>query len=491
MPITGQAYPPGGSLDSFMHSPLTVFLENVRRDIALWQSVDVRVMAARIEGVWHNLYTYARLRGEAPARVRLLPHLLKTDMLRCEQFVLPIEALPSFLDGVETGAWPRENPVEYLAGQFGLGSTEAYEFRHGQFYQVGQFHERPEIEWAAHVLTAGGESTGTIVGRIPGGYTHLQTLIQQQPYPFQTMEHQVRHVLGDAPHSFGSGNCFCRVVAPYEVRIEADSVHLSDGTASVTVVAESRGAAERARLQLTTEPARDEIPENSLLPPVHTWVTEAEGPWRWAHQFQVGDAGAVSFILHCGAQSLQWERRNAFRVGGRSVPLLVSETLDPDLEVLRQSLSGESGKSGRQAQFEEAVARLLTLGGFLVDRFSEKKLSDGIDLVAFAPDVLLCLAVECTTHAISASGKMSKLVGRASYLREAVAPMSLLAIAVTSLSADGVAASDWENARRSGVSVITREVLLEMVTLVRQGSGVSAFLELIRQKGLRVLESAY
>jgi hypothetical protein len=452
-----------------MHSPkVAAFLGAVGRDKSLWASVDVRLVAVLADGTWHNLFTHATLKSEPQASVPALFHPISSSVLRGEQHVLPIEELPRFLDSVEASVWPRENPITYVTGQFNFGTVMGYEFREQQFREVDQLYGQLQLNWAAQLLVAGGEGTSSIIGRVPGGYDELQNAARHHHYPLQTLDHLVRHVLG-VSQTVAGANAFCRVVAPYEVRIEPGSVHLNEGTASISVFAASRAAAEAARLQLTTNPPTSEIPAVSLLPPVAEWASSNPGVCHWTGKFSVGGVDEVSFSLACGTQSIQWVNRHAFHIGGQSVPLRLYQVLDPNLELLRSSLVGRGRDSSRQTQLEEAIGRLLTLGGFLVDRFSAKKLADGVDLIAYAPDDLVCLAVECTTHAITASGKLSKLVARAAELQQASQPIPVHAVIATSLAVEAIASPDWEAARSSRVLVITRETFAEMLLIIKSG----------------------
>jgi hypothetical protein len=100
------------------------------------------------------------------------------------------------------------------------------------------------------------------------------------------------------------------------------------------------------------------------------------------------------------------------------------------------------GNGDRQHQFEKAVARRFTLGRFQADAFRVSHLADGVDHLAHVPGEEHCPAVESTTHANTADGKLSKLVARTFRLHRAVAPSVLTPVVVTSLLADEVATPD-------------------------------------------------
>lgn len=462
------------------------FLSAVDRDRDLWQSVDVRILAVFAESAWRNLATYAVLRSPGPEQVSPLPHQVRHSLLRAEQRVIALNELAAFIASVQAGAWPPENPVRYDANAFDQKLQSSYVFAHGQFHSLDFPHVRPDLAWSAHVLVASGESAGTIISRVSGSHDRLQGIARQQAHPFENVDRLAAHVLGMAPALIGSRNATCEIVAPYEVRIEPDTVHLEDGLAVASVVAKSETAVRRARLQITTEPAGMDLPVDSVLPPISAWTVDASGLWRWEGRIDVGaNADAVAFVLHYGAQTLQWVRREAFRTRRQPVPLALYASLDPELAELTDWLTGKGKQSSSQERLEEGVARVLVLGGLRVDRFANKRLSDGVDLVAYAPDQQLCLAIECTTNGITADGKLSKLVARAAKLREAISPITLTPVIATSLLVEGVAEADLRAAAASGVLVVPCEILLQLLALVARGEGVRSILGTLTRGGAR------
>lgn len=85
-----------------------------------------------------------------------------------------------------------------------------------------------------------------------------------------------------------------------------------------------------------------------------------------------------------------------------------------------------------QGKFELAVARLFTLAGFQVDPFAgDKRLSEGVDLIAHARRQHTCVLAECTTGGIDGA-KLTKFVKRISEISRTLGDVRVVGLLVTS-----------------------------------------------------------
>jgi hypothetical protein len=195
-----------------------------------------------------------------------------------------------------------------------------------------------------------------------------------------------------------------------------------------------------------------------------TW--EDEGPASVGITDLVIPDGAVvqciaSYAGH--AHQVAWRADPATFLNPRAALVNV---VDPNMAILKGYLTPDLNvpSKNRADDFESAVTWLLWTLGFATVAFgTNAKTRDAFDVVAASPAGEF-LVVECTTGMLRADGKLSKLIARASNLRESLRDAShghlrVLAVAVTALREEQVAA-DLGPAEEAGVLVLTRESLV-------------------------------
>ncbi len=475
-----------------MADHVAYFIEAVERDRALWRSIDVRLLAVYLDGAWRNLSTQIYLRPMTPEDTARLPHPVHNKLLRAEQHVLPINDLATLLDSISRGTWPTTGPdaVAFLCRQFeGSGSARTpYAFTYCQFHSLDTPYDRPNYVWSGHVLRADGDSCGTIMNRVPGAYNALDAIAQQHEYPFKRFDLLASHVLDTPAPTLGSQNAWCEVFAPFEARIDAESVRLEGDDVHYALLAGSPNVFGEVRLQVIPDPPGTEVPANTVLPEGAQWKNVDEDAWTLEGDTKTDAADGVAFALHCGSQPVQWLHLRKYRTHGRAIPLVVYEHLDAGLELLENWLSGDAKpKQGgqRQHQFEEAVGRLFMLAGWRVDVFHNRQLGDGVDVIAHHPIGRVCAAIECTTGPLNTE-KLGKLAVRLSELQSVLPDVEVLGVVATSVDVAGLLVSTVRVATDNDLLVLHRGLLLQLLGRVKAGAGPSEVLDFVKREGSSV-----
>lgn len=195
-----------------------------------------------------------------------------------------------------------------------------------------------------------------------------------------------------------------------------------------------------------------------------TWHNE-EAASIGQTSFDVPEGGVVQCIASYGghAHHVAWRADPATFLNPRAAVL---NLVDPNMAILKAYLAPDlnAPSKTRADDFESAVTWLLWTLGFSTIAFgTNSKTRDAFDVVAATPSGDL-LVVECTTGMLRAESKLSKLIARASNMRESLREaghhhLRVLAVAVTALRDDQVTA-DVAPAEEAGVLVLTRETLL-------------------------------
>src|SRR5258708_2165677 len=113
------------------------FVQAVERDKALWQSLDVRLLAVYVDGLWRNLCTQVYLRPTTPEDTPRLSHPVRGSVLRAEQHILPFSELAPVLDSIEQGNWLKgSDAVAFMSRQFESSAPTPYAFMYSQFHSL-------------------------------------------------------------------------------------------------------------------------------------------------------------------------------------------------------------------------------------------------------------------------------------------------------------------------------------------------------------------
>jgi hypothetical protein len=200
--------------------------------------------------------------------------------------------------------------------------------------------------------------------------------------------------------------------------------------------------------------------------------------WTTVGSYQRGEIKIdvpLGAVLHCIA-NYAGEPQHQARVTDPSVmqnPLrAVHQTFDRKLEILsdlinKSYVEGKNAKDRDARKFEVGIAWLFWMLGFAVTHLGDTpKTANAPDLIAVTPQGHFAV-IECTTGLLKAENKLASLVERAEKVRQSLATsghaqLRVLPIIITTKTC-GEVMGELEQAQNSGVHVITREVLTDML----------------------------
>jgi hypothetical protein len=169
------------------------FLTDVSSAAPLWRSLDVRILAIKINGAWHNMHTRCYLRREAPEQVVRLPLTVSTQRVICVQHVFNVDKLSDILAMVGHGrlragelsvhyldSTRHDEPQEYSASYTFL--TGASASRGGAW---DRFRSPVRDGWPALYFNATGSAYHELLRDLPGGITSLDAEIHALEGPLE------------------------------------------------------------------------------------------------------------------------------------------------------------------------------------------------------------------------------------------------------------------------------------------------------------------
>jgi len=458
--------------------PVQQFLEAVGKAASLWQAIDVRVLAIRIAGEWHNLLTRCYLVSNSIEKVLRLSDLPETEDVAFWQHVLPIGELQRIVKGVEGGQLQLgDAKIIYRAIRASPGQ-DRYSLGGYTFSDLSERFRASYRPWSCHQLTAMGNSVHEVIIEVPGRRFRLDNAVRTLEAPFDGLDGVARYAVGSPDPLEPNRVCLFEVFAPLEVQIRTEECRFERGILRYVLRAGSAAAAQGSRLNV--------FARGSVGVPHSTTVRLGKDAWKESNGYleasgdiKLTGQRVATLFVSLGGYSVHRVTLFDVAVGGANPRLDVFQTLDPEFEVLRDSLAIQGSQGA--AQFDGAVARLLGLAGFQVVRLSgDKRLEEAVDLVAHVPGASVCLAIECTTGPLNSKGKLGKLVARAEGIRRECSQLDVQAVIFTPLERAQVLQADLNTASDEEIAVLCREDIEELLTLVLAGDELSEVLSAVR-----------
>jgi hypothetical protein len=455
---------------------IQAFLSAVRRSPELWRSVDLRSLAVRLQDGWHNLLTRVYLDPRQPESIESQQDLPVTEHLGCFQSITQPEDIERILIEVAQGRLTVRNQLVAFRAIKAAPGSDRYSFnryRRLELFDRGRASYRP---WSAYSLSAGGNTAWDVLNEISGGRYALDNELRTHPAPFDGIDSAVQFVLEAPDPQRDDQMCFFEAFAPLQGSLVSNQCTISGGELRYEVRAGSEAASERLNLGFLCIRPNAPPKRGSLSLAEAQWECR-QGEWYCRGSVAVSDATRVTLILRLAGAAIDRTTVIGGSPGNRAIAVNAYGIIDPGLSHL-QSLLRRTTKDGRA--FERGVARLLGLAGLQVDLLgSDKELSDAIDILAFDPFSMTCLAVECTTLSVN-SGKLGKLVGRAGQIRLAVPNTEIVGVIVSALPSSALSKGELEDAAKDGVAVLASEDLEELLLMASRGAPSSEVCALVR-----------
>lgn len=448
----------------------------------MWAWLDLRVVALRTGAKYANLATYCVLSAKAPSAAKRVKVLAHDDVLFAARITLPLGDLLKTLQAIEAGTLRiGDTAIEYESTN-SSAPHRACEFNNFRVHRIDRSFSGFASPWSGYLLETYGGNANALVYRIPGEWRSMDASLRNLPWFADDLGDLVAGVTGLRGWINASTLVGVRFFAPLEARFDPTATALARGEANVCVLAGSIPALRAATLTISRV---DD--ENGIILASRTKIerfaareTSAghDGVRRVERRKHVPNARAVQFELRVGGEPVQVLKRADYVSSNEDVRIAVYRALDPDLEVLRKRFHASRKESD---YFESTVGRVLTMCGFHVDVLGDKKLSDGVDIIAHDPWEKRALALECTTGALNAAGKMDKFMLRLAELRRATPRVEIIGAIATSKPMRDHAPDALDAAGKNRLIVLGPDELEALLKLALRGATLTDALLRIRQ----------
>ncbi len=440
------------------------FLSAVSETPHLWQSVDMRLIALQVDGMWHNLVARFLLDPRSPNEVfrpRDFPQLPYFSVI---QEVFRPEDLADLIEKVRSGSLDVQGKtVQFLTSESGRPFTLPYR---SSYERIGrQIADVIRGRYTqGHSLTLSGDEAGTLYRLLPREEEGLNAALRGLPDPWDGVAGVLLHALDESATLPSHSNRRVHFVAPLSAQIVADDCILADDELTYTVVASSKLAGESCTVIITGIDMQGGR--------VARRVSLARRRWK-----RVGpDFHYTGREPFKGARRLAVTLRVAsFEIGRTEVddrtertPLLLSayDALFPKKRNFVPGLLQSSRKDSRS--FEWQVALLLIYCGIPIEYIGDgPDTQEAPDILAQIPGTPIVLIVEITVGPLNQKGKLARLTQRTNDVRTSVEPSGgvVLPVIVTANSPDAIAQNELDAARADGIRVLSKDdlqILLQM-----------------------------
>lgn len=452
------------------------FEDSLARFGECYQSVEVRVICARKDDQWRNIWTRIEFSPKLPTEIALEKSLPHTDAIRAEHCALPSDRAREIMDSIESGKLTLgETEVVYLSEKHKpeeLGIRFDYYGPPDEDYAF----QAGAAEWRSARLGANGPDRLNQYLDVDGSDLDRHLRVQRIPYRGLTdllRAFALRHISRNETNQ----RTGVAVIAPLMFRFGKCS--FSERKLRVSVECHPAFTKHPALVGVVQEPPDGEVERTSIEIGEPDWQ-EKDGMAKFGRDIEVAEGASVTLILSLDGVDVDERRLQEASLDTSNHRLAAHDSFDPGLKVLGTCLRGES----KQTDVETGVAWLLNLCGLACVRLGDAGLRREIDVLAFCDDPRVIVAVECTTarSAGKADEKLGDLILRAGRLSEAITGTTVLPVLLIANKDCTVSKSSQEQAEESGVAIVDAEDIEELLGKARQGMGPAEVLGFLRER---------
>lgn len=485
---------------SRLDSEIATFRAAIGETMDLWRSLDIRALAVRVGGEWHNVAFRCTLDPRPPEEVPRLANLPTLPNVEAWQVVEPAAALDRVLAGLRGG---RLEIGGHSLVLLSIASTAQGDGQEVPLFGVDPYESAnaavatklptssfvsPDGERGHWLLAEPFGGMRSLTQFVEGGEQVVNATLRSLDHPWDGLAGLARAAVRSTLDLNSRGSPRAEVIALLGAAFAPDSVRVVDGTVHVTVRAATDATAARCDIGFIAE-HDDGAVENGTISLAERWLDRAEREARvglaLGHRVR-----RVTLLLRIGPHVVDSRDLTVPAPRRPSVHVAAYDAVDPGLKALRATLCmSEAGvredSQKDQRKFEHAVARLLSLAGLSADAL------DGYDGVQETFDVLArtsagdaVFVVECTLGALNTKrGKPTQLVGRAARLRQSPALLGseVVPVFVTSRPRSMIAQGDLELVAHDGVAVLTLDELKTIVVMLEAGAGTGDVVRFVRR----------
>jgi hypothetical protein len=440
------------------------FLGAVSETTNLWKSIDVRVVAAHVNGAWQNLATRIQL---GHLRPKSLPR--PADFPRLSYFVVlqevyPLAELPKLVEAVRNGELEIDgHHVSFRTGDY----TEAFQRPYSRSYaQIGRNigeHVRGTYHYG-HALSLYGDDASVVFGMLSRKEEGLNAALRALPDPWGGVSDVLLHALDDPMTLSGTAARRVTFVAPLQAQISVSDSLLVDGVLTYTIKASSTIAGKLCTLVITGIDANGGRVARRVPLVRREWVKDKHGV-QYTGEEALHAAKHLTLTLQLATFELGQTEVEARR---EIAPLLLSayNALFPGQRSFATALLNPIKTESRT--FEEQVALLFTYCGMPVEYIGGgPKSQEAPDVLVQLSGTSIVLVVEITVGPLNQQGKLARLTQRAEQVRASIeaAGGHVLPFMVTANQRSLIAQNELDAAKADGIRVLSLDDLATMLNM--------------------------
>jgi hypothetical protein len=447
---------------------------NEARESKIWNAVDVRSIAVKVDGSWENLVTVVKADHRKPKTLPTAGTLPKTSTIRCFHSRKSISELASLLQNINDGIVPHiQGSVKLHRGHdSSTGRSLSYGDPYLSFDEA--FAER-SIGFSRHSMRWGGSPVHNVLQAAGTTLDLLDHALRNEARPSDGLYALADEFVGSRTELGPSHMAMVSFTADVQAKLEASQ--LSNGNTKVTVRCANKELARLCTVGFVSQ-SEEGTGRGVHQLPVEDWRRKA-GCWQQTLDIETAPGGSVALLLCALGRCV-----DRIVVADETLPpalLSAYRLYDSNLGELRDLLFPDPGSESRN--FELAVGRLFTFLGFKVDVLTRSKvLRQAVDVIAVTPDDANVLAIECTSLGINSDDKLGKLQARLEVIRRGLGEYNVIGLMITALERSGILEANLQAAAQNGIVVLSREDLDDLFEMIEVGRQSEEAMQLIGRR---------
>lgn len=457
------------------------FLAAVNGSPGLWKSIDVRAVAAKVDGSWHNILTRCYLEHKRPSQVARFKSLPVLNHIGCWQEVLPVRSLARLVRDLEKGFLRVGDQKVILEHDlFAQRPSQPYGRGYYNLWDRSKFYHRAIRGWSSHAFSAQGDSIFGILNHVAATRDEIDHDLRACAVPFDGLEGVARDVLelrDDLTNRVATFELF----APLGARFITDDCRLANRQANLRILIEEPEIAQFIRLTFVRR-ERGKLPVSGTIDLARARQTPStRGNVLDVNRTFKSSMDELSLMLMVGDCCADRIVLTDILTSTENVRLAAYGVFDKSLTVFNKIIAGNKSTSQKYApEFEQAVGRLFTFLGFRVDILGTTKgLNAAVDMIAYGDPRPVVLVVECTTGGLNDRGKLDKLVRRSREVKAVVGSHQVMPVIVTSRDRSAIGDGAFEQAREEMVCVLAKGDLSDLFEMASANKEISEVLDFL------------
>lgn len=455
---------------------IQTFLDQINKFVDLWNSLEIRVFAAKIGKDWLNLGSVFFLNWKRQDEISFHPPLQREDELKIIHKVDAPGNLLQYLEGLGIGKL-RINDIEIIYGRVRNAVIVPY-----SFYLRPPKRNRDEVfpeERDFKVLTLEGYND-SLMDVLGDKYGRLNNSLKTNTPHFSNFRGVANDFLkSHYPLDDLYAHTFFEVLAPVPIRL-GDQCRAEKNTLLVHSEAQIPVNGSDLRLNLTKRSAYEPRTEKFEISGKKA-NRMGDKDLIWEIDLQRGSSYEVDLIFRDDQiDSL------TIKALSTSPRVVLHEIWDENYEIIDKLLSEKTKKTSkgkkpiRNEEFEIAVSLLLYLCGFSSGHYGTiAEYGEGVDILAFSSNDKFLLAGECTVEFPDKKGKLQNFYKRVQELKDHT-DLEVVPVLFTRLPLNKIPLDEKNRAGQNKISILSNERIQRLLSMARKGSSVKEYHEFFK-----------